>query len=492
MPEGGNWVPSDAWGCNTVPQMSLRCRGRCEMPEGVTGFPRLLGGVTRFPRCPRDAVMGARCPGGDLEIIFISADEDEEAFSGYFSKMPWLAIPYSDSEKRDSLDELFEVRGIPHLVILDGTGTLSTDRGVEIVREYGVGGHPFTPERIKELKEQEEAAKRNQSLTSLLVRESRDFVVSSDGKKVPVTELEGKTVGLYFSLSMYKSCVDFTPMLVEVHEKLKVKGESFEIVQIPVILRESLMDWTLEVSGSSTSKCPPPPHVVRSVPAVTLVEVYNELSRKGDLEIIFISANEDEEAFSGYFSKMPWLAIPYSDSEKRDSLDELFEVRGIPHLVILDGTGTVSTDRGVEIVREYGVGGHPFTPERIKELKEQEEAAKRNQSLTSLLVRESRDFVVSSDGKKVPVTELEGQTVGLYFSLSMYKSCVDFTPMLVEVHEKLKVKRESFEIVQIPGLRGRQLRIDCSLGIPTIALPFGHLQNCFFSDIEGIIDGLDS
>jgi len=132
-----------------------------------------------------------------------------------------------------------------------------------------------------------------------------------------------------------------------------------------------------------------------------LAEAYDELSPKGDLEIIFVSADKDEESFSGYFSKMPWLAIPFSDAEKRDTLDKLFKVRGIPHLVILDSTGTVVTNSGVQIVLQHGVEAHPFTPERIEELKDQEEAAKRNQSLTSLLVHGSRDFVVSSDGKKV-------------------------------------------------------------------------------------------
>jgi nucleoredoxin len=129
--------------------------------------------------------------------------------------------------------------------------------------------------------------------------------------------------------------------------------------------------------------------------------VYKELSTKGDFEIIFISADEDEESFNGYFSKMPWLAIPFSDSEKRDLLDEEFKVRGIPTLVIIGEDGKVVSDSGVEIIREYGIEGYPFTEERIKELKDQEEAARRNQSLGSLLVTRSRDFVISPNGNRV-------------------------------------------------------------------------------------------
>ena len=132
-----------------------------------------------------------------------------------------------------------------------------------------------------------------------------------------------------------------------------------------------------------------------------LVELYSELSPKGDFEIIFVSGDRDEESFNGYFSKMPWLTIPFSDSETRSCLDELFKVMGIPHLVLLDENGKVSTDEGVEIIREYGEDGYPFTPEKIQELKDLEEKARTEQSIKTILVSPSRDFVVTSDGNKV-------------------------------------------------------------------------------------------
>lgn len=132
-----------------------------------------------------------------------------------------------------------------------------------------------------------------------------------------------------------------------------------------------------------------------------LVEVYNELLPKNDFEVVFISADEDSESFDEYFAKMPWLAVPFSDSETRDHLDELFSVRGIPHLVIVDENGKVMTDSGVKIIREYGAAGYPFSSERIKNLEDQEEQAKREQSLKSILVSHARDYVIAADGKKV-------------------------------------------------------------------------------------------
>lgn len=116
--------------------------------------------------------------------MFISGDEDNEAFDAYFSKMPWLAVPFSDTLKRDSLDASFSVSGIPHLIIFDEDGKIVTNEGVEAIQEYEAEAYPFNSEHIEELKKREESAKANQSLKSLLVTQSRDYLVSADGKKV--------------------------------------------------------------------------------------------------------------------------------------------------------------------------------------------------------------------------------------------------------------------------------------------------------------------
>ncbi|KAE9454100.1 hypothetical protein C3L33_13999, partial [Rhododendron williamsianum] len=137
-------------------------------------------------------------------------------------------------------------------------------------------------------------------LRSILSCSDRDFLIRNNDDQVKIDNLKGKKVGLYFSASWWRftPCRQFTP---------------------------------------------------------NLVEVYNELSPKGDFEIVFVSADEDDEAFKDYFSTMPWLAIPFSDSNTRDRLDELFKKMGIPYLVILDENGKVMTEDGVEFIREYGV-----------------------------------------------------------------------------------------------------------------------------------------
>ena len=47
--------------------------------------------------------------------------------------------------------------------------------------------------------------------------------------------------------------------------------------------------------------------------------------------------SRDEASFKGYFGQMPWTALPYGDA-RIDALNSIFEVEGIPTLILLDGT----------------------------------------------------------------------------------------------------------------------------------------------------------
>ncbi|XP_050119098.1 probable nucleoredoxin 1 [Malus sylvestris] len=355
-------------------------------------------------------------PNGDFEIIFISADEDDESFNGYFSKMPWLAIPFSDSDARDSVDGLFKVRGIPHLVILGEDGKVLSDDGVEILQEYGVDSYPFTQEKIKELKDQEEAARREQSLKKILVSRSRDFVISNNGEKVPISELEGKIVGLYFSLSSYSPCAEFTPKLVDVYEKLKGNGENFEIVLLPL--------------------------------------------------------DDDEKSFKKHFEKMPWFSLPNGDKNV-EKLARYFELSTLPTLVIIGADGKTLSKNVTDAIDEHGSLAYPFTPEKFAELDEIEKAKEKAQTLESLLISGDRNFVIGKDETEVPVTDLVGKNILLYFSAHWCPPCRAFLPKLVEAYHEIKAKDDAFETIFISSDRDQTSFDDFFAKMPWLALPFG-------------------
>jgi len=56
-----------------------------------------------------------------------------------------------------------------------------------------------------------------------------------------------------------------------------------------------------------------------------LIEFYNNFKQteKGEnLEIVFISSDRDESSFVEYFDEMPWLALPFSDRDKKVDLTQ--------------------------------------------------------------------------------------------------------------------------------------------------------------------------
>ncbi|KAM1831448.1 hypothetical protein ACFX13_021540 [Malus domestica] len=371
-------------------------------------------------------------PKGDFEIVFISADEDDESFEGYFAKMPWLAFPFSDSEARDRVDELFKVRGIPHLVILGEDGKVLSDSGVEIIQEYGADAYPFTLEKLKELKDEEEAARRDQSLKTILVTRSRDFVISNDGEKVPVSELEGKIVGLYFSLSLYGPCVEFTPKLVEAHDKLKANGENFEIVLVPL--------------------------------------------------------DDDEESFKQYFEKMPWFSLPIGDKSVQ-KLARYFELSTLPTVVIIGADGKTLGENVADAIDEHGSLAYPFTPEKFAELVEIEKAKEKAQTLESILISGDRNFVIGKDGTQIPVTDLVGKNILLYFSAHWCPPCRAFLPKLVEAYHGIKAKDDTFEVIFISSDRDQGSFDEFFATMPWLALPFGDSRKAFLSrkfKVQGI------
>ena len=68
-----------------------------------------------------------RIDGDLLEIIFISSDSDQTAFTKYYGEMPWVALPFHQTELRDDLIIHYEMSGIPKLIVLSGVDGTTKD-----------------------------------------------------------------------------------------------------------------------------------------------------------------------------------------------------------------------------------------------------------------------------------------------------------------------------------------------------------------------------
>lgn len=53
----------------------------------------------------------------------------------------------------------------------------------------------------------------------------------------------------------------------------------------------------------------------------TLIKFYENMKKKdaNKLELVFVSSDRDEESFKEYAKVMPWLALPFTDREKKVS-----------------------------------------------------------------------------------------------------------------------------------------------------------------------------
>jgi nucleoredoxin len=85
-----------------------------------------------------------------------------------------------------------------------------------------------------------------------------------------------------------------------------------------------------------------------------LVEFYNEVNKDGKkVEIVFVSADNEEEEFEEYYGSMPWLAVEFDDV--LDEVMEKYPAGSIPKLTLLNKDGSVKIDNVKEAVEDKGV-----------------------------------------------------------------------------------------------------------------------------------------
>lgn len=69
----------------------------------------------------------------------------------------------------------------------------------------------------------------------------------------------------------------------------------------------------------------------------SLVEFYQKVNEtKKVMEIIFCSNDGNEAAFERNYETMPFLAVPYTDEQRIQSLKQRYGINGIPTLIVLD------------------------------------------------------------------------------------------------------------------------------------------------------------
>ncbi|KAJ0983863.1 hypothetical protein J5N97_002219 [Dioscorea zingiberensis] len=360
-----------------------------------------------------EAYHELRSRGEDLEVVFVSFHKDEHEFNQHFSKMPWLALPFSDTESRNKLRVRFphETYGglrLPHLLVCDGSGDIICRQAFWHLLNYGLKAYPFTDERIDQVKKEDEILKKKpQNLHKLLGSHTRDFLISSSGDKVPISELKGKMVALWFlDHCERKDCLEIYQRLKDMYIRLKERGEKFELVSV------------------------------------------------------FFDMPSPSEAFQ----EMPWLAVPLNDQETSERLFRYFHVFDESNLIVIDSQGMILNDHifpnFLKVVDDLGDEGYPFTLEKIQEvlgidrqpftIENYNEAImkineRRRMKPECVFVSWQRDYLFGKDGIKFPASKLMDKTILLLWTFQIG----EFECKLIEIYPKIKEKDNAFEVISV-------------------------------------------
>ena len=85
----------------------------------------------------------------------------------------------------------------------------------------------------------------------------------------------------------------------------------------------------------SASWCPP----CRAFTPI-LVDFYNSVnSKEKKCEVVFASLCRSDLDYAGYYDKMPWLSIPYSERKLVENLGMKYGVKTVPSLILVDEQG---------------------------------------------------------------------------------------------------------------------------------------------------------
>lgn len=229
--------------------------------------------------------------GGNFEILFFSADEDEESASKYFAEMPWKMVSFEDRQIMKTFMQKYEVEGFPTITLLDEQGEVISLDACDLVLQYPFNNWKTAEAELKAAEERRireiEELKANFNLHEYF----KDITLKRATGSVA---LQDKIIGLYFSAHWCPPCRGFTPVLAKRYTELIEAGKPFEI--------------------------------------------------------IFISSDRSEAEADEYFADMPWTMLPFSERKHKATLSDVFDIRGIPTLLLFGEDGKLLSNNGREVV----------------------------------------------------------------------------------------------------------------------------------------------
>jgi len=248
-----------------------------------------------------------------VEIIYISCDRDQPGFEHYYCKHPWLALPFSERDVKARLSSKYGVDSYPTLVFITKSCEVITKDGRSAIRDT-------------------------------------DFQRTGDASEIKDDDEVGANIS--------EALRDLNPALLTKNDACGGKGSLHAADVI-----KDLDCYGIYFSGHWCPHCPPM--------TAAMKPVYEKAKEKGlKFEIIFLSADRDEESFNDYrIGSMPWLAFEY-ETEAAMQIGNLIGFQSLPCMALIGKDGTCKSMKGCASVRgDPQCENFPWDPLPVYQLK---------------------------------------------------------------------------------------------------------------------------
>lgn len=357
--------------------------------------------------------------GKNFEVIFISSDSDAEEFDSYYSKMPWLALPYDDyRDLAEDIGERYGCNGIPHLVMIDGkTGKEMTRDGRKFIVDYGAEAFPWDDQSIEAV---------TQTKNNKICDAFKNWKMFTTELSTPLLASSADAVAVFIASPEGPAQQHICPRLLHAYETL---GPRLAVIFLS-FGGEDDADW-----GDFLDSLPKEWHVMRTDTNAALSAISDALStpvNRLDALIMFnrdasVLINADASRMVHQFSSLgfPWPTHFVEDYKKNNFESPGLKFLADARLVCKDAEGGVTPVKCVS------------APEHLK----------------------------------------DNDLVGLYFSSHWCPPCRAFTPVFGEIYSQLKASGKKVEVVFISSDRDHQsFEHYYTTDMPWLALDFAQRE----------------
>ncbi|KAK1442642.1 hypothetical protein BgAZ_301600 [Babesia gibsoni] len=169
-------------------------------------------GYRDFTKTLEQIQEAARASGRKFQVVYVNVDQKQVDGVDHFKNMPWYAIPFGDKKRISHLCQLYDITGIPSVVLVNSDGSVINDRALYLMA-HKPNDFPWKVESPLDL--------------------IPETLVNGNNKRVDKDSLKGKIVGLYFGAGWIKSNKDFNEKLQEYYKAVNEKTDGkFEIIYV--------------------------------------------------------------------------------------------------------------------------------------------------------------------------------------------------------------------------------------------------------------------